>query len=123
MAVLLVAATVMAALSGDVEQLLFPSLWLLGLGWNFGLIGGSSMLVDNTPAGERVAVQGTSDLLMSFCGGMAGFASGFVRKAVGFHLLAASATVAAGVLLVMAYTAWVRSRTAPGAAADLTPAA
>jgi MFS family permease len=121
-AALLVAATVMAALSGDVEQLLFPSLWLLGLGWNFGLIGGSSMLVDNTPAGQRVGVQGTSDLLMSFCGGLAGFASGFVRKAVGFHLLAASATVAAGVLLVMAYTAWLRSRTAAGATADLTPA-
>src|SRR5829696_5674773 len=51
---LLVAATVLAALSGDVEQLLFPSLWLLGLGWNFGLIGGSTMLVDNSPPASRV---------------------------------------------------------------------
>ena len=102
---LLVLATVMAALSGDVEQLLFPSLWLLGLGWNFGLIGGSSLLIDSVPASERVAVQGVADLSMSACGGLAGFASGFIRRAVGFHLLAAFAMVAAGILLVAAYSA------------------
>jgi MFS family permease len=103
-AVLLVAASLLAALSGDVEQLLFPALWVLGIGWNFGLIGGSSLLIDATPAERRVPAQGAADLLMSFCGGIAGFASGFVRSAVGFHLLAAGATVAAGVLLVAALT-------------------
>ena len=107
---ILVGATVLAASSGDVEQLLFPSLWALGLGWNFGLIGGSSLLIDSVPARERVAVQGTADLLMSFCGGMAGFASGFMRRAVGFHLLAAAATVAAGVLVVLVYVASRTSR-------------
>jgi MFS family permease len=122
-AVLLVAATVLAAVSGDVEQLLFPSLWLLGLGWNFGLIGGSSYLVDRTPAGQRVAVQGVADLLMSFCGGLAGFASGFVRKAIGFHLLSASATVAAGLLLVVAYRAWLRQRGVTEAPATSSAAA
>jgi MFS family permease len=109
--VVLVAATVLAALSGDVEQLLFPALWLLGLGWNFGLIGGSSLLIDRVPAGERVAVQGTADLLMSVCGGLAGFSSGFVRRAVGYHALAGLATIAAGGLLAAAYRA---HRTARG---------
>jgi MFS family permease len=99
---ILIGATVLAALSGDVEQLLFPALWALGLGWNFGLIGGSSLLVDTVPASERVSVQGFADLMMSFCGGLAGFSSGFIRKAIGYHLLAASATVAAGLLLVAA---------------------
>jgi MFS family permease len=122
-AALLVVATMLAALSGDIEQLLFPSLWVLGLGWNFGLIGGSSYLIDRTPAEERVAVQGTADLLMSFSGGLAGFASGFIRKAVGFHLLAASATVAAGVLLAAAYAATIRSRPTPDRVPDLTSAA
>jgi MFS family permease len=115
-AALLVVATLVSSLSGDVEQLLFPSLWLLGLGWNFGLIGGSSLLVDATPLPERVPTQGAADLLMSLCGGMAGFASGFVRRAVGYHLLAAGATVAAGLLLVAAYVAH-RSRPAPVLAA------
>jgi MFS family permease len=110
-AVLLVAATSMSALSGDVELLLFPSLWLLGLGWNFGLIGGSSLLVESVPAAQRVAVQGVADLSMSFCGGLAGFASGFVRRAVGFHLLSAMATIAAGLLLVAAFRAIATART------------
>ena len=102
---LLVSATAMAALSGDVEQLLFPSLWLLGLGWNFGLIGGSSLLIDSIPADERVAVQGVADLMMSFCGGMAGFASGFIRRAVGYHVLSAYAIIAAALLLAAAFGA------------------
>jgi MFS family permease len=109
-AVLLVAATSLSALSGDIEQLLFPSLWLLGIGWNFGLIGGSSLLIESVPAAQRVAVQGSADLAMSFCGGLAGFSSGFIRRAVGFHILATLATVAAGLLLVAAASARSRSQ-------------
>jgi hypothetical protein len=63
------------------------------------------LLIDSVPATERVATQGAADLLMSFCGGMAGFASGFIRRAVGFHILATLATIAAGVLLAAAYSA------------------
>ena len=100
---LLVAATVLAALSGEAALILFPSLWLLGVGWNFGLIGGSSMLLESVPETERVTVQGSADLMMSFCGGLAGLSSGFIRKAYGFHILSASATVAAGLLLVAAF--------------------
>jgi MFS family permease len=106
----LVAATVLAALAGDAPTLLFPSLWALGLGWNFGLIGGSSLLSESVPAEQRVAVQGSADLLMSLCGGIAGFSSGFIRRAFGFHMLANLATLAAGVLLVVAYAAHQQSR-------------
>lgn len=101
--IVLVASTVLASLSGDVEQLLFPALWALGFGWNFGLIGGSSLLTESVPAKDRVSVQGIADLMMSFCGGMAGFSSGFIRKAVGYHLLATGATIAGGLLLVAVY--------------------
>ncbi len=109
-ALLLVAATVIAALSGNVEQLLFPSLWLLGVGWNFGLIGGSSLLTESMSAEARVRVQGVADLLMSFCGGMGGFASGFIRRAVGYHVLSTLALVAAGVLLVIVHGQLARKR-------------
>ena len=112
-AVLLIAATSMSALSGDAELLLFPSLWLLGLGWNFGLIGGSSLLVESVPSGQRVAVQGVADLAMSFCGGLGGFSSGFIRRAVGFHILSTMATIAAGLLLGAAVRAIMTSRTRP----------
>lgn len=100
--VILMSATILAAASGDVELLLFPSLWALGLGWNFGLIGGSSLLVDSVRVEDRVSVQGAADLVMSLGGGLAGFSSGFIRSAVGYHMLANFATIVAGVLLVVA---------------------
>jgi MFS family permease len=105
---LLVLATIMSALSGEAALMLFPALWLLGIGWNFGLIGGSAMLLESVPAEKRVTVQGSADLMMSFCGGLAGLSSGFIRKAVGYHLLSASATVLAGLLLVSAYYSYRR---------------
>jgi MFS family permease len=104
-AAILMASTVLAALAGELELLLFPALWALGLGWNFGLIGGSSLLTESVPIHDRVAVQGSADLLMSLCGGIAGFASGFVHHAVGYHMLANLASVAAGGLLVVTYRA------------------
>ena len=99
--VLLVLATVTAALAGEAATLLWPSLWLLGIGWSFGLIGGSSLLVESVPDSSRVTVQGAADLLMSFCGGLAGFSSGFIRKAFGFHVLSNLGTVLALVLVVI----------------------
>jgi MFS family permease len=98
--VLLVVASALSAVSGEGNPMLFPSLWLLGIGWNFGLIGGSSLLVESIGDSVRVRVQGTADLLMGFCGGLAGFSSGFIRRAVGFHLLSTASLVLAGVLLV-----------------------
>lgn len=120
--VVLTASTLLAALSGDVEQLLFPSLWGLGVGWSFGLIGGSSLLTDSVPAERRVGVQGSADLLMSLCGGLAGFGSGFVRRAIGYHLLATASTIAAGVLLVLAHAAARRSSSAPDPASTFVGA-
>jgi MFS family permease len=93
--ILLIMATVFSALAGESALLLFPALWLLGVGWSFGLIGGSNLLVDSVPLESRVQVQGTADFLMSLCGGIAGFSSGFIRRAVGFHMLANIACISA----------------------------
>jgi hypothetical protein len=95
----LIAANLIGALSGDVELLLFPSLWALGLGWSFGLIGGSAMLTESVPAESRVVVQGSADLMMSLCGGLAGLGSGYIRKMAGYHFLAELAVGASLVLL------------------------
>lgn len=99
---LTIGATTLAALSGESATLLFPALWLLGIGWSFGLIGGSSLLVDAIPADLRIRTQGTADLLMSGCGALAGFSSGFIRSAVGYHVLALSSLSFAAVLLAWA---------------------
>jgi MFS family permease len=109
-AIILVMSTVIASLSGEAELMLFPALWLLGIGWNFGLIGGSSMLIEAVPDDKRVTVQGAADLMMSFCGGMAGLSSGFIRKAVGYHMLSTAATAAGVALLVWAFYALRREQ-------------
>ena len=107
-ALVLMGATVLSSLAGDSPVLLFPALWMLGVGWSFGLIGGSSLLVDSIDQQIRVRVQGAADLMMSFCGGLAGFSSGFIRKAVGYHVLSNVGTVLAGILLVVVM--WKKSR-------------
>ncbi len=101
-AVMLAAATALSALAGDAHVLLFPALWLLGVGWSFGLIGGSSLLIDSVSEESRVSVQGSADMAMSFFGGLAGFSSGFIRKAVGYHVLSTFALVLALVLAAIA---------------------
>jgi MFS family permease len=111
---LLVAASALSAVSGEGDLLLFPSLWLLGVGWNFGLIGGSSLLMEAIDDSVRVRVQGAADLLMSLCGGIAGFSSGFVRRAIGFHMLSVAALVLAGVLLVHAARVGLAARASDG---------
>lgn len=103
-AVVLASGTVITIIGGYVPALVFIGLFLLGLGWNVGLIAGSSILTGSVPESARVEVQGTADLTMSFCGGIAAFSSGFVKQAWGYWVLADAATVAAVLLLIAA--AW-----------------
>ena len=107
-AVVLGAGTVISVVAGYVPVLIFAGLFLLGVGWNIGLIAGSSILTNAVPSHTRVEVQGTADLTMSFCGGIAAFSSGFIKQAWGYHMLANAATLLAGVLLVTAYTRSLR---------------
>ena len=104
--ILLVCATILAAIAGEAAVVLFPALWLLGIGWSFALIGGSSLLVDSVPTESRVTVQGSADVMMSLCGGIAGFSSGFIRKAIGFHMLSSIAMLLAGLLIAVAYSSY-----------------
>ncbi len=104
--ILLVFATILAAIAGEAAVVLFPALWLLGIGWSFALIGGSSLLVDSVPMESRVTVQGSADVMMSLCGGVAGFSSGFIRKAIGFHMLSSIAMLLAGALIAVAYSSY-----------------
>jgi MFS family permease len=109
-AVILGAGTVATVLAGYVPVLMFVGLFFLGLGWSFGLIGGTTILTASVPETSRVEVQGTGDLTLSLCGAAAALSSGFVKESFGFHLLADGATVLAAALLVLAwYTAAMTS--------------
>ena len=105
-AVILGAGTITTVLAGYVPVLMFVGLFFLGLGWNFGLIGGTTILTASVPETSRVEVQGTGDLTLSLCGAAAALSSGFVKASFGFHLLADGAAALAAALLVLAwYTA------------------
>ncbi len=101
---------IVSTLAGYVPVLIFAGLFLLGMGWSIGLIAGSAMLTGAVPDSARVEVQGTADLTMSLCGGIAAFASGFIKQAWSFHLLADAATLLAGGLLVLGYLQTLRLR-------------
>src|SRR4029079_26342 len=82
---------------------LSAGLFLLGLGWSFTLISGSTLLTRAVPLAERPGVQGASDLVMGLAGGSAGALAGVVVGSLGYHELglgaAALATVVAGLAL------------------------
>ena len=61
------------------------SLFLLGLGWNFCYVGGSTMLTDNLLNEEQSRVQGFNDLLVGLASAVGGLGSGFVFAAIGYR--------------------------------------
>lgn len=100
----LVSATILTALAGEAPRLLmFPGLFLLGLGWSFGIIAGSALLTESVDVADRVTVQGAADLAMNIASGTGALASGVVLSMSGFHTLSFIGMAAAGGLLVHAY--------------------
>lgn len=103
--VTMVAAGVMAAtipaesLTGTITALI-----ILGVGWNLGLLSGSTMIVAGTNVEERASVQGTVDIAMAAAGAGGGMAAGFVvahtsHTMLGF--LGAGIATIPGVLLAL----------------------
>ncbi|WP_238933708.1 MFS transporter [Brevibacillus choshinensis] len=76
---ILLAAGITAALApADSMALLITALALLGLGWNFGLISGTALIVDATHPANRAKTQGTIDVLIALAGASGGALSGMV---------------------------------------------
>ena len=92
--------TTITVILGYSAPAVFVGLFLLGVGWSFGLVAGSTLLTESVPEETRVEVQGAGDLLMSLFGGSAAFASGFIKASFGYSTLAYAGTLLAGVLLV-----------------------
>jgi MFS family permease len=101
----LVLATTLTSLAGDAPKLLlFPGLYLLGLGWSFGMVAGSALLTESVTATDRVSVQGAADLLAAIVSGVAALASGIILTMTGYHILSMIGIAAAGLLLVNGFT-------------------
>lgn len=86
-----------AAQSGLTSGHFYGSLVLLGIGWNFGFIGATTMLANSVSADERALVQGANDTVIALVSTLCAFAAGAIIAGFGWVVLAA---VSLGLLVV-----------------------
>ncbi|QVY62573.1 MFS transporter [Cytobacillus gottheilii] len=84
---LLLAGLLGALAPGDSMFLLTVALSLLGLGWNFGLISGTALIVDSTETSTRAKTQGKVDVLIALAGASGGALSGMVVAGSSYTIL------------------------------------
>jgi MFS family permease len=74
-ALTLIVSALIAPVSTN-QYILAVALFLLGLGWNFGYVSGSSLLADALQGEERARVQGVNDMLVFMAAGFGSLAAG-----------------------------------------------
>jgi len=102
---LLAAGIVAAVAPADSLGLLILALVLLGLGWNFGLISGTALVVDATVPANRARTQGGIDVLIALAGAGGGVMSGVVMAASSYATLALAGGVLSLVLIPVLFWA------------------
>ena len=92
---------------------LLAALFLLGLGWNFTYVAGSTLLSDQLSPKERAKTQGFNDLLLNLASAAGQIGSGVVYASGGYGVMGLAAGAAAVVPLALAI--WWHVVFAPGA--------
>jgi MFS family permease len=103
---LLLAGLIAAFAPGDSMVLLVIALSLLGLGWNFGLISGTALIVDSTETSTRAKTQGTVDVLIALSGAAGGALSGMIVAGSSFLTLSLTGGILS--LLLIPVLIWSR---------------
>jgi len=110
---LLIVAAVVAMLGIDFANFAI-ALILLGLGWNFGFIGGTTLLTGSYAPSERAKVQGFNDFAIAVTMAIASASSGKLLSALGWN--AVNFAVFPMAVLAIALVLWLarqpRTRTA-----------
>ena len=103
---------VAVALSG-IDVLHFSiALVLLGIGWNFMFIGGTTLLTESHSPAERSKVQGVNDLLIFITMAMSSLASGLLFTFQGWALMN-QLSVPFLLFAAISMLLWRRTSTAP----------
>jgi MFS family permease len=96
----LLAAGILAATApADSVLLLTLALILLGIGWNFGLVSGTTIITNAVPLATRAKTQGLVDVAIAIAGATGGMTSGIVVAAASYPLLALTGAAIALALL------------------------
>jgi MFS family permease len=114
--VLTLAASLAIAAPVDAGPMLLVGLFLLGYGWNLGLVAGSTLLVSGVEHAERTRTEGFSDSLVWASSALASLASGFILAGLGYAALGAVGLVLVGLgtLIVLRLRGAVSLAPAPG---------
>lgn len=105
-----VATLLLACLTAPLSPNVLPlavSLFLLGLGWNFCFVGGSTLLADQLSPAERARTQGQNDLLVGLASATSVFSSGLIYDATSYTVISLIAGALSLIPLVMVL-AWMR---------------
>lgn len=108
----LVLSCIAATISTDVLPL-GVALFLLGLGWNFCFVGGSTLLADQLSPAERARTQGFNDLLVGLASAVGSLESGFIFASLGYNMMAYVSAAAALIPLAVVIVWMMRRSAAP----------
>jgi MFS family permease len=103
---LLLAGLVSALAPANSMVFMVIALSLLGLGWNFGLISGTALIVDSTEPSTRAKTQGSVDVLIALSGAAGGALSGMIVAGSSFLTLSLTGGVLS--LLLIPVVIWSR---------------
>ncbi|MEM8776968.1 MAG: MFS transporter, partial [Pseudomonadota bacterium] len=99
---LLAVAALIAATGIALENFYF-ALVVLGVGWNFGFIGSTSLLTDALATDERASIQGINDTAIALASAMAAFISGAVVAGFGWTVLVLASLPIIGVTALVLF--------------------
>lgn len=83
--IVLIAASIAVALSGTGLAAFWIALFLLGIGWNFMFVGGTTLLTETYRPSERAKVQGVNDLAVFGSVAIASLSSGVLLQSFGWQ--------------------------------------
>lgn len=98
--VLLIASALIAA-SGLSQTHFYIALIVLGIGWNFGFIGATTMLANAVPADERSVAQGANDTIIALASTLCAFLSGVIVTGPGWTALVLTSLPILGIALLL----------------------
>jgi MFS family permease len=113
---LLTTGCLIANMSGVAFAKFWIGLALLGLGWNFMFVGGSTLLTEAYTAEERAKTQAANDFVVFSSSVFAAFGSGMMQNEFGW--VAVNAGIAPVMLVALGSVVWLtlyRRRNAPAA--------
>ncbi|MBZ6075003.1 MFS transporter [Microvirga puerhi] len=108
---LLIALAAAIGLSGLSVAHFWTTLILLGIGWNFGFIGATSMVIDCYRPEERSKVQAANDFLVFGSVAVASFSSGKLLSSGGW--MSVNWLVFPPVIIALILLAWQKTRKVP----------